>query len=451
MSEKRAAATQTRPRVVVGVTAGIAAYKTAILVRLLIKKNLDVTVIPTSASLEMVGKTTWEALTGKPVYTQTPEDAPHVTHVRLGTEADLVVVAPATANTLAKMRAGMADNLLTNTLLVAECPILMVPAMHTQMWENPATVENVQILRARGVEVMEPAAGRLTGKDSGKGRMPEPEEIAARAFAILGITDNAAHGEERGEENVEETARAETSAEEASANGGSFAAALRGRQIVISAGGTREAIDPVRFIGNRSSGRFGVEIARAAQAAGAHVTLVAANIDGQILNTLEHTDIELVRVESAQELQTAMLETAASADVIVMSAAVADYRPANRTATKQKKDGTGRKTIELVENPDILAELTHTRRREGQIIIGFAAETGDAEASVLEYGRAKAARKGADLMVINEVGTERGFGEVETAITIIDRAGTIMAEGQGSKTQMAHKIIDTIAGLSNTR
>ncbi|MFN8047181.1 MAG: bifunctional phosphopantothenoylcysteine decarboxylase/phosphopantothenate--cysteine ligase CoaBC [Ancrocorticia sp.] len=415
--------------VVVGVTGGIAAYKACILVRLLMKAGLDVTVIPTRAALEMVGRTTWEALTGKPVYTDVTDDAVGVAHVRLGQEADLVIIAPATAHTLAKIRAGMADNLLTSTILVATCPVVMAPAMHTEMWLNPATQDNIAVLRKRGLDVLEPAVGRLTGPDSGPGRMPEPEDLAEYVLSRL-----SNDGELEPELPIEPVH---------SASDGASSHDLVGRHVVVSAGGTHEAIDPVRYIGNNSSGVFGVEIAAEALRRGARVTLVAANIPASTLEAA--SGVEVVPVVSAAELHEAMDSAAKDADIIIMSAAVADFRPAAPAATKQKKTGERERIIELVENPDILVDLAHHRRRSGQTIVGFAAETGDDSGSVVEYGRQKAARKGADLMVINEVGSGKGFGNVSTSITLIDRAGMVHATGTGSKGHMARVIFDTIS------
>lgn len=394
-------------RVVVGVTGGIAAYKACILVRLLRKANIDVVVIPTTAALDMVGKTTWEALSGNPVYTNVEDDAANVTHVRLGHEADLIIVAPATANTMAKLRAGVADNLLTSTVLAARCPVMLAPAMHTEMWVNPATQENAAVLADRGFQIIEPASGRLTGGDSGPGRLPEPEDLCEAVLCSLNTDDS-----------------------------------LAGQNVAISAGGTHEAIDPVRFIGNNSSGRFGVALAREAQRRGATVTLVAANVDTNVLK--EARGVAVKPVVSARDLQAQMQQAALSADIVIMASAVADFRPASESSHKQKKDGTEKRTLELVENPDILAGLAHDRSGKNQVVIGFAAETGDESGSVLEYGRAKAARKGADLMVINEVGVTRGFGNVDTAITIIDRAGNIHGNGQGTKAEMAGVLFDTI-------
>ncbi|MFT3942527.1 MAG: bifunctional phosphopantothenoylcysteine decarboxylase/phosphopantothenate synthase [Ancrocorticia sp.] len=418
--------------VVVGVTGGIAAYKACILVRLLMKAGLDVTVIPTRAALEMVGRTTWEALTGKQAYTDVTDDAAGVAHVRYGQEADLVIVAPATANTMAKIRGGMADNLLTSTILVATCPVIVAPAMHTEMWFNPATQENVSVLRERGIDVLDPAVGRLTGPDSGPGRLPEPEDLAAYVLSRLS-GDRAAAPQSSGD-------RTSSSPHTVPVQD------LTGRHVVVSAGGTHEAIDPVRYIGNNSSGVFGVEIAAEALRRGGRVTLVSANIHRATLEPA--SGAEIIPVVSAAQLHEAMDGAAKDADIIIMAAAVADFRPAAPAATKQKKTGESQRVVELVENPDILADLAHNRRRGGQTIVGFAAETGDESGSVVEYGRQKAARKGADLMVVNEVGTGKGFGYVSTAITLIDGAGTVHATGTGSKSNMARVIFDTISSFT---
>ncbi|MGO1591426.1 bifunctional phosphopantothenoylcysteine decarboxylase/phosphopantothenate--cysteine ligase CoaBC [Ancrocorticia sp.] len=397
-------------RVVVGVTGGIAAYKACILVRLLRKSGIDVHVISTAAALTMVGRTTWEALSGNPVYTETTDDAANVTHVRLGHEADLIIVAPATANTLAKLRAGLADNLLTSTILAVRCPVMLAPAMHTEMWLNPATQENAAVLADRGFQIIEPASGRLTGADAGIGRLPEPEELCEAVLCELG---------------------GDTS--------------LAGKRIAISAGGTHESIDPVRFIGNNSSGRFGVALAREAHRRGGEVTIVAANVDSNVLKDARGVSVQ--PVVSARDLHDGMRQAAERADIVIMAAAVADFRPEHESSSKQKKDGTATRSLDLVENPDILFDLAHHRSHAGQMVIGFAAETGDGQSSVLEYGRAKAARKGADLMVVNEVGTARGFGNVDTAITIIDAGGTVHGSGQGSKADMASLVFDTIQQL----
>ncbi|MCI1895704.1 MAG: bifunctional phosphopantothenoylcysteine decarboxylase/phosphopantothenate--cysteine ligase CoaBC [Ancrocorticia sp.] len=396
--------------VTVGVTGGIAAYKACTLVRLLVKAGADVTVVPTRAALSMVGRTTWEALSGHPVCTDTDQDAAHVNHVRLGHVSDVIVVAPTTAHTLARIAAGMADDLLSSTILAARCPVVLVPAMHTEMWLNPATQHNVGTVRGRGITVIEPASGRLTGADSGPGRMPEPEEIFSSLRSLL-----------------------------ADHQRNDFA----GVRFAISAGGTREPIDPVRFIGNRSSGAFGAAIARHAVARGANVTFVAAHVLPELLRGL--TGAAIVQAGTAAELKKQMETAAATADVVIMAAAVADYRPEHVSDAKVKKRDGSPITLTLVENPDILAGLACNRSDPRQTIVGFAAETGDAGSSVLEYGRRKAAAKQVDLMVINEVGEDRGFGDRETAITIVDVSGAVRAAATGTKDELAETILDTIS------
>ena len=392
-------------RIVLGVSGGIAAYKSAALLRLLTEAGHDVRVVPTAASLEFVGRATWEALSGKPASSDVFDDVPGVEHVRLGAEADLVVVAPATADLLARAAGGRADDLLTATLLTADCPVLMVPAMHTQMWLHPATQANVATLRQRGVHVLEPDEGRLTGRDSGVGRMPEPDVIAAVALALLGPQD------------------------------------LAGRRVVVTAGGTREPLDPVRFLGNRSSGRQGVALARAAALRGADVVLVAANVPEQ-----GYPGVTVHPVESAAELREAVHKAALDADVVVMAAAVADYRPATVAEHKLKKADVGSLTVHLTATPDILTELVE-QRRDGQVVVGFAAETGDDAASVLEHGRAKALHKGADLMVVNAVGPGRGFGVGDNDVTILDARGERVAGRAGTKDEVAHTVWDAVVAL----
>ncbi|BDO42357.1 bifunctional phosphopantothenoylcysteine decarboxylase/phosphopantothenate--cysteine ligase CoaBC [Cellulomonas sp. NTE-D12] len=396
-------------RIVLGVAGGIAAYKAVLLLRLLREDGHAVRVVPTRAALEFVGRPTWEALSGEPVSTEVFDHVDEVAHVRTGQEADLVVVAPATADLLARAAAGMADDLLTATLLVARCPVLLAPAMHTEMWQHPATVANVDTLRRRGIHVLDPVSGRLTGPDTGPGRLPEPEDIAAAALALV-------HGR---------------------------ASDLVGRRVVVSAGGTREPIDPVRFIGNRSSGRQGIELARAAHERGAQVTLVAANV------TLPAPPgVQVVAVESGEQLRDAVRSAAKHADVVVMAAAVADFRPVRTAAAKIKKQpGVGPTPIELVETVDILAELVRQSPREGQVVVGFAAETGDEAGDVLEHGRRKAIRKGADLLVVNAVGADRGFGVEHNEVTVLDRAGAEVARATGTKLEVAHAVWDAVLPL----
>ncbi|WP_036961849.1 bifunctional phosphopantothenoylcysteine decarboxylase/phosphopantothenate synthase [Promicromonospora kroppenstedtii] len=425
-------------RILLGVSGGIAAYKAVLLLRLLREQGHAVRVIPTRAALEFVGAPTFEALSGEPVSTEVFDDVPGVQHVALGQHADLVIVAPATADLMARAAAGLADDLLTTTLLAARCPVVLAPAMHTEMWDHPATRANVATLRGRGVHVIEPASGRLTGKDTGPGRLPDPEEIAREALSLV---DPALVGPV-GAQPVE------TPTSASSADGEHLD--LAGRRVVVSAGGTREAIDPVRFIGNRSSGRQGVALAQAAAARGAVVTLVAANLAADVTDQVLSgpRPCSVVQVESTAELREAVRAAGAEADVVVMAAAVADFRPAATPDAKIKKvPGQGPAPIELVENPDILAELAHERLRADQVVVGFAAETGDATGSVLDHGRAKARRKGADLIAVNAVGSGRGFGTESNEVTILDGAGDVVGLASGTKREVADALWDAVAKL----
>jgi phosphopantothenoylcysteine decarboxylase/phosphopantothenate--cysteine ligase len=407
-----------RPRVVLGVSGGIAAYKACELLRRFKESgngaDFEVTVVPTAAALEFVGAPTWAALSGKPVATEVWADVHEVPHVKIGQEADLVVVAPATADLMAKAAHGLADDLLTNTLLTARCPVVMAPAMHTEMWEHPATTANVATLRSRGVLVVEPAEGRLTGADTGKGRLPDPEEIFELCRDVL---------------------------ERASEGASAGTLDLTGRRLVVSAGGTREKLDPVRFLGNRSSGRQGYALARAAAARGAEVTLVAANV------TLpDPAGVKVVRVESTAELRDAVLSAAAGADAVVMAAAPADFRPVHRSDTKIKKSEDGSApVISLEQNPDILQELSAHRPGEGTVVVGFAAETGDRSGSVLDLARAKLARKGCDLLVVNDVSGGAVFGADDNEAVILAADGTAVDVPRGSKGALAHVIWDQVA------
>ena len=387
----------TRKRVVLGVSGGIAAYKACSLLRLFTESGHDVTVVPTAAALKFVGAPTWAALSGKPVATDVWTDAHQVPHVRLGQHADLVVVAPATADLVAKAAHGLADDLLTNTLLTARCPVVLAPAMHTEMWEHPATVANVATLRSRGVHVIEPVSGRLTGADTGPGRLPEPQDIFAVCRELLSRSDVSA-----------------------AAAGG-----LAGLRVVISAGGTREPLDPVRFLGNRSSGKQGYALAEVALARGADVTLISANVALPVPD-----GVTLVPVQTAVELGEAVVKAAQDCDVVVMAAAVADYRPAHYTDVKIKKNHDRpvpdcrqpAPTIELVRNPDVLAGLVQSRgSASSPVIVGFAAETGDAEHTVLDLARDKFVRKGCDVLVANEVGVDKTFGQDTNTVHILRR------------------------------
>ena len=396
-----------RPQIVLGVGGGIAAYKACELLRRLTESGHRVRVVPTASALEFVGAATWSALSGDPVSTRVWDAVHEVPHVRFGQHADLVVVAPATADLLARAAHGLADDLLTNTLLTARCPVVFAPAMHTEMWEHPATRENVATLRRRGALVIEPAVGRLTGADTGKGRLPDPAEIFETCRRVL------------------------------SRRTADPVADLAGRHVVVSAGGTREPLDPVRFLGNRSSGKQGYALARAAVARGARVTLVAAHTE-----LPDPAGADLIRVGTAAQLREAVLKAAADADAVVMAAAVADFRPARYASGKiKKKEGEQPPPLELVRNPDVLAELSTARPRPGQVVVGFAAETDD----VLANGRAKLARKGCDLLVVNEVGEARAFGLEENEAVVLDRDGTETPVPYGPKDALAEKVWDLVA------
>jgi phosphopantothenoylcysteine decarboxylase/phosphopantothenate--cysteine ligase len=402
-------------RIVLGVGGGIAAYKVAALLRLLTEDGHDVRVVPTRAALEFVGAATWAALSGQPVTTEVWDDVEGVPHVRIGQQADLVVVAPATADLLARAAHGLADDLLTNTLLTARCPVLMAPAMHTEMWQHPATQANVATLRDRGVDVLDPASGRLTGADTGPGRLPEPAEIHQAVTALL--ARGSAPGRQRD---------------------------LAGRHVVVSAGGTREHLDPVRFLGNRSSGRQGYALATTARARGAEVTLVAANVA-----LPDPAGVKVVPVVSAEDLREAVRAAAADADAVVMAAAVADFRPRDRADTKIKKGPAEPTEVALVRTTDVLAELSREPRlRPGQVVVGFAAETGDAEGDVLAHGRAKLARKGCDLLVVNEVGAAghpTGFEGTDNAAVVLGSDGSETPVPLGSKESVADAVWDLVS------
>ncbi|NEE04061.1 bifunctional phosphopantothenoylcysteine decarboxylase/phosphopantothenate--cysteine ligase CoaBC [Phytoactinopolyspora halotolerans] len=401
-----------RLRVLLGVSGGIAAYKACEVLRRLSERGHDVRVLPTESALRFVGEPTWAALSGHPVSTSVFDDVHQVPHVALGQDADVVVVVPATADLLARAATGRADDLLTSTLLTARCPVVFAPAMHTEMWEHPAVVANVATLRARGNVVIEPAVGRLTGADSGKGRLPEPESIVDAAL-------------------------------DAVSGAGPGSPDLAGLHVAVSAGGTREYLDPVRFIGNRSSGRQGYALARAAVSRGARVTLVAANV-----TLADVAGADMVRVESVAELREAMLKSASTADAVVMAAAVSDFRPRATQGTKIKKTaGTDAPSIELERTEDILAELSQTRRKPGQVVVGFAAETGDSTGSVLDYGRSKLAAKGCDLLVVNEVGRDRGFESEENEAVILGSDGSSTEVPYGPKSVLAHAVWDRVVTL----
>ena len=401
--------------IVVGVTGGIAAYKSVHLVRRFVKAGHDVHVIPTDDALWFVGLTTWEAISRNPVTTSVHDDVARVRHVSLGQSADLVVVAPATANFLAKTAAGLADDLLGTTLLATTAPVVVAPAMHTEMWQHPATRANIATLRDRGVHIVGPADGELTGGDSGPGRMTEPDEIADIALTVLAPKD------------------------------------LAGVRVVVSAGGTREPLDPVRYIGNRSSGRQGIAVALAAADRGADVTLVVAHVETEAAaSARRHPRIQTVEVGTAADLQSVVGAAAVGADVVVMAAAVSDYRVAAVSDTKLAKETDDGLTLELVQNPDILAGLA-AARPDGQTIVGFAAETEPDRERLLERGRRKRERKGADLLVVNEVGWSRGFEQPDNAVAIIGHGGHVVAERRGSKREIADALWDVVVTARRSR
>ncbi|QHC58501.1 bifunctional phosphopantothenoylcysteine decarboxylase/phosphopantothenate--cysteine ligase CoaBC [Rathayibacter sp. VKM Ac-2760] len=398
-----------RLNVVVGITGGIAAYKAVGVVRALVLEGHDVHVVATEAALRFVGKPTLEAISRNAVHTELYEGVAEVRHVAIGQAADLIVIAPATAHTLAKLATGLADDLLGNTVLASTAPLVVAPAMHTEMWANAATVANVATLRSRGVHVVGPAVGRLTGADSGPGRMEEPATIVAEALAVQARAAGARRD-------------------------------LEGLRVLVTAGGTREPLDPVRFVGNRSSGRQGVALAVAAAARGAHVTVLAANLDIEAPR-----GVEVIAVGTALELREAALTAARDADIVIMAAAVADYRPASVAESKIKKEQQGdRLVLELVKNPDILAELS-VGRTDGQLIVGFAAETEPDREAMLALGRAKIARKGCDLLVLNRVGWTEGFQSDSNSVAVLDRAGDIVIEASGSKASVADRVLDVVA------
>ncbi|SNQ50922.1 Coenzyme A biosynthesis bifunctional protein CoaBC [Frankia canadensis] len=403
-----------RPRVVLGVAGGIAAYKAVEVLRRFTESGHEVRVVPTPSALRFVGETTWAALSGNPVTTGVWDDADEVAHVRIGRQADLVLVVPATADLMARAAAGRADDLLTGTLLTATCPVVFAPAMHTEMWQHPATRANVATLRERGAIVLDPAVGRLTGADSGPGRLPEPAEIAALGMAVLA---RGAHG---------------------------VRPDLAGRHVLVTAGGTREYVDPVRFLGNASSGRQGYALARAAAARGATVTVVAANVA-----LPEVAGARTIAVTSAAQLRERVHEVAPSADVIVMAAAVADFRPAAPSAHKIKKESAAPDSIALERNPDVLSELL-ANRRPGQVLVGFAAETGGPDGSVLDHARAKLARKPVDLLVVNQVGGGLGFEAPDNAAVVLGAAGGETVIERTSKDLVAHRILDLVGGIDRS-
>ena len=398
--------------VALGVGGGIAAYKACEVLRGLTEAGHDVRVLPTEAALRFVGAATFEALSGNPVDTDVFSDVPDVSHVRVGREADLVLVVPATADLLARAAHGRATDLLTSTLLTATCPVAFVPAMHTEMWEHPATRDNVALLRQRGAVVTEPASGRLTGADTGRGRLADPVEIIDLAKLLLAYSDALPRD-------------------------------LEGARIAISAGGTREPLDPVRYLGNRSSGKQGYALARVAAQRGAQVTLVAAHT----VALAEPAGVDITHVSTAEELADAMHAVAAEADILAMAAAVADFRPDNRASSKIKKSDTGPEpTIELARNRDILSELVRDRRA-GQLVIGFAAETGDEQGSVLDYGRVKLEHKGCDLLVANNVGDGKAFEVEDNAGWLLSADGLERQIPLGAKSLLAASVWDAVSAV----
>ncbi len=430
---QRAAAASGRPRrVVVGVAGSIAAYKAPFVIRLLRQAGHEVKVVATESALRFIGAPALAAVSGQAVSTGVFDDPAAVEHVAVAEWAELVLVAPASADLLARARAGRADDLLTATILATGAPVVLAPAMHTRMWLNPATRDNVAVLRERGLTVIEPDHGRLTGKDSGVGRMPEPEQIVSRSLAVL-------QGEFGNDDAVEPDGSSRL---------------LTGRHVVISAGGTREPIDPVRYLGNRSSGRQGCALAVAAVEQGARVTLVQAHVASELLDALP-AGVAVVAAGTAHDMLRAVREAARDADAVIMAAAVADYRPLAAATTKIKKSApttSDRRneapmSIELTTNPDILAGLVTDPPRAGQVVVGFAAETGDDDGDVLFHGAAKARRKGAHLLAVNAVGEDLGFGDVPNAVVVLDARGSEVARGQGSKMEVARLLIGLTADL----
>ena len=467
-------------RIIVGIGGGIAAYKAAMLLRLFAKNGDEVIAMPTPNATKFVGVPTLEALSGNPVSTDVFDRVPEVNHVRQAEQADAVVIAPATADLLARLAAGRADDLLSSTVLTTHAPVILAPAMHTQMWEHPATQANVQTLRSWGYHVIEPAIGRLTGPDSGPGRMPEPEDIFAVVLDVIARfpkgqvhpvytpgyapTEPLYTGTEQ-ERMVAARAATLTSAllgqvepgqvdsSQATGASESLRGPLAGRLVVITAGGTREALDPVRFLGNRSTGKQGVALAEAARDLGATVHLIGANLE-----VPAPEGVQLTRVVSALELREATLEASAAADVLIMSAAVADFRPAEFAEFKIKKsaDSEDAPVIQLVRNPDILREVVVRRqqaREAGEstlgpkLIVGFAAETGSAEKTPLELGREKLQRKGTDFLAVNTVGVNRGFGTDDNTITLLSTLNDEAPVFSGSKKELSARLLEHVAAF----
>ena len=461
-------------RIIVGIGGGIAAYKAAMLLRLFAKNGDEVIAMPTPNATKFVGVPTLEALSGNPVSTDVFDRVPEVNHVRQAEQADAVVIAPATADLLARLAAGRADDLLSSTVLTTHAPVILAPAMHTQMWEHPATQANVQTLRSWGYHVIEPAIGRLTGPDSGPGRMPEPEDIFAVALDVIArfpkgqvhpvYTPGYAPTEPLYTGTEQERMAAARQATLTSALLGqvepsqagassSLGSPLSGRLVVITAGGTREALDPVRFLGNRSTGKQGVALAEAARDLGATVHLIGANLE-----VPAPEGVQVTRVVSALELREATLEASAAADVLIMSAAVADFRPAEFAEFKIKKsaDSEDAPVIQLVRNPDILREVVVRRQQAREagdsvlgpkLIVGFAAETGSAEKTPLELGREKLQRKGTDFLAVNAVGVNRGFGTDDNTITLLSTLNDEAPVFSGSKKELSVRLLEHVAAF----
>ena len=458
-------------RIIVGIGGGIAAYKAAMLLRLFAKNGDEVIAMPTPNATKFVGVPTLEALSGNPVSTDVFDRVPEVNHVRQAEQADAVVIAPATADLLARLAAGRADDLLSSTVLTTHAPVILAPAMHTQMWEHPATQANVQTLRSWGYHVIEPAIGRLTGPDSGPGRMPEPEDIFAVALDVIArfpkgqvhpvYTPGYAPTEplytgteqERMAATLTSALLGQVDSGKATGASESLRGPLAGRLVVITAGGTREALDPVRFLGNRSTGKQGVALAEAARDLGATVHLIGANLE-----VPAPEGVQVTRVVSALELREATLEASAAADVLIMSAAVADFRPAEFAEFKIKKsaDSEDAPVIQLVRNPDILREVVVRRqqaREAGEstlgpkLIVGFAAETGSAEKTPLELGREKLQRKGTDFLAVNTVGVNRGFGTDDNTITLLSTLVDEAPVFSGSKKELSVRLLEHVAAF----
>lgn len=400
--------------IVVGVTGGVAAFKAPIVVRECQRAGHDVYVAATRASLDFVGRSTWEGITSRPVAVDIAGEG-RAEHVELARVADLIIVVPATAHSLARLAAGFADDMVSLTVLASDAPVVVAPAMHSNMWLAPATQANVKTLRERGVHVIDPASGALGSGDSGVGRLPEPEQIAQVALELLDARDRASH-------------------------------TLAGRTVVVTAGGTREPIDPVRFLGNQSSGRQGLAIASAAARAGASVRVIAANIESALLDELP-TGVQVTCVGSALQMREATVDQVADADALVMAAAVADFRPESISDSKIKKNPSTKDapTIRLVRNPDILAEIGHSEQRP-PLVVGFAAETGTDE-EILAYGADKAARKSADFICLNRVGHSVGFGDVPNDICLLDASGHIAGRYVGSKDEVAAGLVGHMASF----